>query len=94
MKKSFIKVEKTLDKQAVISYLYYIMIVNLTKGNKMDISNGVTIDLSEKEYNVLVSTLDQVYRIFNMFPNMDYDDGTTEMLGVIKGIHDDIKKVS
>jgi hypothetical protein len=70
------------------------MIVNLTKGNKMDISNGVTIDLSEKEYNVLVSTLDQVYRIFNMFPNMDYDDHTTEMLGVIKGIHDDIKKVS
>jgi len=60
----------------------------------MDISNGVTIDLSEKEYNVLVSTLDQVYRIFNMFPNMDYDDHTTEMLGVIKGIHDDIKKVS
>jgi len=60
----------------------------------MDISNGVTIDLSEKEYNVLVSTLDQVYRIFNMFPNMDYDNGTTEMLGVIKSIHDDIKKVS
>ena len=59
----------------------------------MDISNGVTIDLSEKEYNVLVSTLDQVYRLFNMFPNMNYDDHMEEMLGVIKGIHDDIKKV-
>jgi len=75
----------------------------------MDISNGVTIDLSEKEYNVLVSTLDQVYRVFNIFPNMNDDDYilywvtgapstqdlvTKEMLGVIKSIHDDIKKVS
>jgi len=59
----------------------------------MDISNGVTIDLSEKEYNVLVSTLDQVHRLFNMFPNTDYSDHLKEMLEVIKGIHDDIKKV-
>jgi len=60
----------------------------------MDISNGVTVDLSEKEYNVLVSTLEQVHRMFNMFPNAHYDKDTTEMLEVVKGIHDDIKKIS
>ena len=60
----------------------------------MDISNGVTVDLSEKEYNVLVSTLEQVHRMFNMFPNVHYSKDTTEMLEVVKGIHDDIKKIS
>jgi len=28
-----------------------------------------------------------------MFPNTDYSDHLKEMLEVIKGIHDDIKKV-